>query len=104
MIIAVIAVGVVQVTVDQVVDVVAVGNRFVSTIRAVNVVRIVTPTIVTGGTIVGVGRGHFQRVLFDLAVTTNMVQMSIVQVIDVVSMLDARVLAIGTVLVIVVFM
>jgi len=46
--------------------------------------------------------GHFQRVLFDLSIFTNMVHVPIVKIVDVVAMLDAGVFTIRTVLMFVV--
>jgi hypothetical protein len=45
-VVAVISVGVVQVPVNQVVDVIAVRHHHVSTIRAMDVVRLVSSTVV----------------------------------------------------------
>jgi hypothetical protein len=47
-IIAVVAVGVMQVPVDQVVDVVAMRHRLVTAVRAVDVVGVVALTLVVG--------------------------------------------------------
>jgi hypothetical protein len=47
-IVAVVAVGVMQVPVDQVVDVVAMRHRLVTAVRAVDVVGVVALTLVVG--------------------------------------------------------
>ena len=50
MVIAVIAVGMMEMSGDQVVDVIAVGNRLVAAVRPVNVSRFVAVALVTGRT------------------------------------------------------
>lgn len=90
-----------QVTINQVIDVITVRNRFVTATGTVNVTGIVAGTLVGGSASVRIRVGHFQHVLFDLSVFADMVQMTIVQIVDVVAVLDAGVFAIGAVLVIV---
>ena len=58
MIIAVIAVDVVQVTVDHVVDVVTVWDRFVPTPRPVNVPRLVSPALMSRRAVIRVDLGY----------------------------------------------
>ena len=59
MIITVIAVRMVQVTVDQVIDVITVRYSFVPASRTVNVIRIVTATRVGGCASVRIGLADF---------------------------------------------
>ncbi len=55
MIVAVITVGVMQVTLDQIIDVVAVGNRFMSTSRSMSMGTIMPCTPVLRRTIGRIG-------------------------------------------------
>jgi hypothetical protein len=77
------------------------GYRFVTTAGSVNVFGIVTATVVCRSTTVGIGRGYLEQMLFDLPVFSDVVQVTVVQVIYVTTMLNASVFAIGSMLVIV---
>jgi len=101
-IVAVVAVGVVEMTVDKVIDVIPVRYRFVPTIRPVDVPGIVTAAGMRGGAFGRIVRGDFEGVFFDVAVVTDVVQVSVVEVIDVVAVPDPGVFAVGAVLVVVV--
>jgi len=103
-IVAMIAMRVVQMTVDKIIDMVAMRNWLVTATGAVNVPAVVPRADVARSAPVWIDCRNVQRMLFDSAVGIHVVQMAIVQVIDVVFMLDGRVSAIGAVLVIVVFM
>ena len=74
------------------------------TIGAVRVVRIVARASVRGSTSARVYLSNFEHVFFNLAVWIDMVQVSVVQVIHVVAMQNARVFAIWAVLVVVIGM
>ena len=87
-----VAVRVVQVSVDQVVDVVAVRHSFVSTAPAVHMPGLMAGAPVLGRTAIGVAVGYFDHVLMHV-VAVGMVQVSIVKVIDVVAMADGGVSA-----------
>jgi hypothetical protein len=89
--------GRVEVTIHQVVDVVAVGHSLVSTTGSVMVRRIVGSTGVPVRTDVGIGVAHGHRVFVDVA-TVHMVEVAIVEVVYVTFVLDANVSAIGAVL------
>ena len=102
MIITVIAVRMVQVTVHEVVDVISVRHGLMTTTGAVNVIRIVAAAGVGGGASIRVSITHFHHVLFHLAIFTNVMKVSVVQIVHVVTVLNAGVLAVGSVLVIVV--
>lgn len=104
MIVAMIAMGMVKVTVDKVVDVVAVRYRFVPASGTVNVVRIVPLTGVSGRAAARIGVGDFQGVFFDLAVGSDVMQVTVVEVVDVVAVLNSGVFAVRTVLVVVIAM
>lgn len=94
--IAVAVMGVVQVTIDQIVDVVAVGHCRVTAAGTMNVICIVTGA--------GVGRGAGRRVdlidaenmLVDVGVM-GMVQMAVVKVVDVAVVNNRDVTAVWTV-------
>jgi hypothetical protein len=96
-IVAVVTVRVVQVAIDQVVGVIAVGNTLVAAFRAVLVRLVVSATVVLGRTAGRIGISDCQFVLFDLG-TLDMVQMPIMKVINVTFVDDARVPAVGPVL------
>jgi hypothetical protein len=101
-VIAVTLVWMVQVTIDQVVDVVAVRHGFVAAIRAVNVTFFVTVALMVGSALRRVLGTDFQDVLFD-GVAGGVVQVTVVQVIYVVAVLNSRVAAVLAVLMGVVF-
>ncbi len=88
--------------VDKVIDVIPVRYRFVTAIRPVDVTGIVTTAGMRGGTFGGVDRGDFEGVFLDVAVVPDVVQVSVVEVIDVVAVADPGVFAVGAVLVVVV--
>ena len=102
MVVAVVAMRMVQMSVDHVVDMIAMRDRFVPATGSMLVVGVVATAIVCRCAGVWIDFGHFQLVLFDLAILANMVQMTVVQVIDVSGMFDSGVSAIGAMLVIVV--
>ena len=103
MVIAVITVDMVQVTIDKVVDVVAMRNRWVTTPRPMNMVHIVTAADVCRRACVRVGVRDRNRVLIDVAIM-GMVQVTIVKVIDMAIMHDGCVTAVFTVFVFVIWM
>ena len=100
-VVTVVAVGVVKVPVDEVVDVVAVGDRLVSAALAVDVIAVMPFAVVVGRAAVGVPRVDVQGVLVDV-VLVRMMQVSAVDVVDVVAVLDRGVPAAGLVPVLVV--
>jgi hypothetical protein len=75
--------GMVQVTVHEVVNVVAMGNGLVPTVGAVHVVMVMTGTVVCWGARGGVDRVDIEGVLVDM-VCVDMVKVAIVQVVDMV--------------------
>lgn len=89
MVVAVVAVAVVQPAGDQVVDVVAVGHRVVATALAVGMARVAVRRIGVPGGVLGVDRDH---VLIDVALV-RVVQMTFVQVVDVALVPDGGVTA-----------
>jgi hypothetical protein len=103
-VIAVITVRMMQMTIDQIVDVITVRDWFVSTSRAMHVSRIVSSAVVIGSAVCRICRTYWNSVLFNHAVIAHPMQVAIVQVIGVILMLDRCVSAARTVDVIVVMM
>ncbi len=90
-VVAVTIVLMVQVAVDQVVNVVAVRDRFMSTAGAVDVVGCVAAAHMSTRTGCRIVRVHRQYVFFHDAFGCRMMQMPIMQIINVVTMNDCRV-------------
>ncbi len=103
MVVAVVSVGVVEVTVDEVVDVVAVGHGLVSAAGAVDVTVLVAGALVFGGAGGRVAFAHLDHVLVDV-VAVGVMEVAVVEVIHVITVLDGDVAAIGPVDVVVVLM
>ncbi|MDM4015511.1 hypothetical protein [Roseiconus lacunae] len=101
MVVTVIAVWVMQVTVDKIVNVVAVRDGFMPTAGTVNVTGIMTAALMCRGATVGVGVTNFDAMLYNGAVVIDVMQVTIVQIVNMITMLDAGVFAIGAVLVVV---
>jgi hypothetical protein len=91
-VVAVVSVRVMQVTVDEVVDVVAVGDGFVATLWTVDVVRGVGAALVRGGAVGWIGRVHFEGVFIHMVVV-HVMQVAVVEVVDVVVVFDGGVSA-----------
>jgi hypothetical protein len=87
-IVAVTLVGEMQMTVDQIADVVAVGHGFVATTRSVHVIG--TAALVIGGAALGVGGRDLQGMVLH-ARAGGVVQMTIVQVVNMITVLDGHV-------------
>jgi len=97
-VVAMVSVGVVQVTADEVVDVVAVWYGLVSAAGPVLVSRVVLGAVVVGCAVGRVDIGDRNRVRLDAAAGV-VVQFAVVEVVDVVVVADGRVPAGGAVLV-----
>ena len=97
MIVAMVAVRMMQMPVDQIVDVVSVRHRLVPAPRTMNVPRLVSAALVTGRTRVRILRRNLDRVLIDMPVM-HVMQMTVVKIVDMIAMLESRVPASGTVL------
>ena len=82
MVVAVLAVRMVQVAVDQVVDVITVGHRLVSAARAVPMAGLVATTTMLGCTGGRIAFGHRDGVLVDM-IAVNMMKVPVVEVVDV---------------------
>lgn len=96
-----VAMGVVQVAIDQVVDVVTVGHGFVAAARTVNVAWLMAGAAVRGSASGGIGGAHWDGMLVHM-VAVGVVQVAIVQIVDVAVVHDGGVAAARTVLVVVV--
>jgi len=93
MVIAVTIMRMVQVTVNQVVDVIAMRYRLVPATRTVDMVGVVMPAGMIRRALNRVLIAHGDRVLLDRAVFALVVQMTVVQVVDVAVVLDRDVAA-----------
>lgn len=102
MIVAVVSVLVVQVTADEVVDVIAVRHRRMATRGRVHVSRRVGSTCVRWRAAAGIRRVDGDLALVDVAIVV-VVQVTIVQEVDVTVVLDGDVAAVGPMRVVAVF-
>jgi hypothetical protein len=96
-VVAVILAWMVQVAVDQIIDVIAVRDRFVAAPGAMSMAFVVFAAVVFGSAFGGIGAAHFELVLFD-AGADDVMQMPIVQIVDVAVVPNRRVPAIRSVL------
>jgi hypothetical protein len=97
-IVAVVAVGMVKVSIHQIVNVVAMRHGFVSAIRSMNVVFAVAAAVVSWSTDIGILGRHLQD-MFVNVIPVHVVQMPVVEIIHVPVVLDPRVAAAGPMLV-----
>jgi hypothetical protein len=103
MVVAVISMGVVQVAVDQVIDVIAMGHRLMATAGTVHMVGVMPLALVVRGTAVRVGVADLDHMLVDM-ILVRMMQVSVVQIVDVTLVFDGRVATARAMLVIMVGM
>jgi hypothetical protein len=96
-IVAVVAVRVVQVSLHQVIRVIAVRHRFMAALLPVAVLPVVLAAIVAGLAIVRVLRGNRHAVVVDMA-GVRVMQMPVVEVVRVAFVTDGRMAAVGPVL------
>ena len=101
MVVAVVAMRMVQMAIDEVIDVVAMRHRFVAAAVAVHVAGFVAAAVVVRRADVRVGGADGDGVFIDV-VAVRMVQVSVVQVINVAFVLDGGVAAACAVLVFVI--
>jgi hypothetical protein len=95
-VITVVAMGVMQMTVDEVVDVVSMGDRLMSTAGTMHMRCIVAAALMFRGAVGGVGAVDGEDMLVNVAFM-RVVQVSIVQVVDVTIVLDGCVATIWAV-------
>lgn len=91
-VVAVAVVHVVEMAVDEIIDVVAVGDGLMAAAFAMDMAGFVTGARVAAGAVGGVGGGNFECVFVEVAFV-RMVQVTVVKVIDVAFMGDRRVAA-----------
>jgi hypothetical protein len=104
-IVTVIAVGMVQVATDEIIDMVTVRHRLVPTTGAVLVTDLVTAAIMVGRAALRVLRTDFQDMVLNerrAGGANRMMEVAVVEVIDMVDVFDDGMAAVGTVLVTVV--
>jgi hypothetical protein len=89
-IIAMIAVRMVQMTVDQIIDVIPMGHRLMSAARAVHMPRLVTAAAVIRGAVIGIFRTHLDDMLIHV-VTVRIMEMAIMQIVDVIAVANGGV-------------
>ena len=100
MVVAVVAVGMMQPAIHDVVNVVTMGHRFVSATRTVDMTRLVAVRGI--GASFRIRIAHFDHVLFHHTILALVMEMAVVDVVDMIAVLDGSVPAVGAVLVVVV--
>ena len=100
-VVAVAVVRVVQMAIHQIAGVVTVRNGFVAAAGAVHVVSRVAATDVAGSATVGILGGNLDGVVLDRTAFLLVMQVSVVQIVDVIAVLDGGVAAVFSVIVIV---
>jgi hypothetical protein len=102
MIVAMVAVRMVEVPIHQIVDMVAVRHGLVPAIGPVNVAWVVAGAVMIGRADVGIRCGHSQHMFIDV-ISMHMVQMTIMQVVDMPVVFDREMSAAGAMLMNMVF-
>ena len=97
MIIAMVAVRMMQMPVHQIIDVVAMGDRLMPTPRSMHMPGLVSGAAVLRRAAIGVLGRHFNHVLVDM-VPVRMVQVPVMEKVDMVAMPDGGMTAAGAVL------
>ncbi len=97
-VVAVIAVRMVQVAVDEIVDVIPMRHRFMAAPRSVNVARLVAAT--ARRALVRIFGAHFELVLV-YVIGVRMMQMTVMQIINVIVVLDRSMSTVRAMLVVV---
>ena len=96
MIVAMVAVRMMQMAIDQIVHMVSVGHRFVAASRSVHMAGVVTTAAVLRCAPVGVGCGDLDHMLIHV-VTMDMMEMPIMQIVDMAIVIDGSMPAIRAV-------
>jgi len=91
-VVAVIAVRVMQVVGDAVVDVIAVRHRLVAAARTVNMAGLMTAAAMVRRAALRIGAGHLYHMLIDMAVM-RVVQVAVMQIVDMTAMPHGRMAA-----------
>lgn len=97
MVVAMVSVRVVQVTIDQIVNVVAMRNRLVSAAGTMDMVGLMARAAVNGRAAIGILLAHLDDMLVDV-IAMRMMQMAVVQVVNMIPMPNGDVAAVGAVL------
>ncbi|WP_199272356.1 hypothetical protein [Paraburkholderia acidisoli] len=97
MVVAVVAVRMVQMPVDEIIDVIAMRHGFVPAARSVHMPGLMAARAVSTG--IGVLVANLDLVLIDV-VAMRVMQMTVMQIVDVITMLDGRMAASRAVLVV----
>lgn len=92
-----VAMRMMQVAIDQIVDMITMRNRLVAAARTVHMVRVVAGAFVSAGTIFGIGRRDLHRVLIAV-IAMRMMQVAVNQIIHMIAVLHRNMTAAGTVL------
>lgn len=100
MVVAVIAVGMMKVIANEVVDMVAVGHGLVPAARAVNMPGFMAFPGMNRCTRIRIGRTDVNHMLVDM-VAVRVMEMTVVKIVDMVAVTDRRVAAAGAVLMVV---
>jgi hypothetical protein len=87
MVVAVCAVGMVEMAVHQIVDMVAVGHRLMAAARSVPVLTVMAAAIMIGRAPFGVAPSDLDRVFVDMPLM-GMMEVPVVKVVDMIAMLD----------------
>jgi hypothetical protein len=90
MVVTVIAMRMVQVSGDMIIDMVAVRHRFMAAARAMGMIGFVTTAAMTRGAAIRIAAGHADHMLVDMAFV-RMVQMVVMQIVDVIAVAHGRV-------------
>jgi hypothetical protein len=96
-IITVIPMWMMQVVVNQVVNVITVGNGLMCTAGTVYMSLVVSATLMTGRTPIGICRVDFKRVFVNV-IEVHVMQVTIMQIIGVAGMSDSHMAAVDSVL------
>ena len=95
-----VAMRVMQMTIDKIIDVIAMRNRLVAATGPVHVVLGMTAALMCWGADGGIDRRHRQLMLLHTAIGVDVMQMPIVQVVDMTIVFQAGVFAVRAVLMI----
>ena len=96
MVVTVVAVRVVQMPVDQIVNVVAVGHWFMATTGTMDVISIVPCAPMMGRAAIWIGRGDLND-MFVYVIPMQVVKMAVVEIVDMVAMAHGGVATVGSV-------
>lgn len=102
-VVAMIAMRMVEMPIDKVVHVIAVRHDLMSASRPMHVSRLMTPAAMRRRALIGVVRVYLDRVLIDM-IAVGMMEMAIMQIVGVVAVTNGGMAAAGTMPVIVIGM